>query len=65
MIQEVNAPELHLKCNVHVVVDAEGLAAIGALAQARKETFVDALFTEHVPAGLDDSVLEVLPTDLA
>lgn len=50
---------------MHVIVDAEGFTAIRAFAQARNEPLLDALPTEHMPAGLDDSVLEVLPADLA
>ena len=66
MIQEMNAlkKKLHLECDVHVVVEAEPLVAIGAFAQAGLEALFDALSAEDVSAGLDHCVLEIFPTYL-
>jgi hypothetical protein len=51
--------------NSHGVVAAESFAAVGAFPCAVGESVLYALVAEHVPASLDDRVLELTLADLA
>ena len=46
--------------NMQLIIQPECPVAIGALPRSRQSSLLDALVTEDVPAGLDDSILKVL-----
>ena len=53
------------QCDMHVIVVAEGLVAVGTLSGPRCEALLHAFFAEHVTTGLDGRVLEVAATHSA
>lgn len=63
ILEPARCPSKVLQRNMHMVVGSKRLVAIGTFPRSGRPSLLDALFAEHMPAGLDCCVLEVDPTD--